>query len=205
MRYFRPWLCACWLTCVAACPAADIRTVVFFGDSLTAGYGIDPDEAYPALIQKKIDAAGLPWRVVNAGLSGETTAGGLRRLDWILRQPVDLFVIELGGNDGLRGIAPPNTRGNLLAIISRLRERQPNVKVVIAGMQMPTNMGKEYTREFAAIYPEVARETGARLIPFVLDQVGGIPSLNLADGIHPNPEGHCRVAENVWQIIKDLL
>lgn len=185
--------------------AAETKTMVFFGDSLTAGYGVDPDEAYPALIQKKIDEAGLPWRVVNAGLSGETTAGGLRRLDWILRQKVDIFIIELGGNDGLRGIAPTLTRSNLDRMIERIRQQYPDVKVVIAGMMLPTNMGPEHTRDFAAIFPDIARTSGAVLIPFLLDRVGGEPSLNLPDGIHPTPEGHKIVADTVWRTLQPLL
>lgn len=185
--------------------AAEPKTIVFFGDSLTAGYGVDPDEAYPALIQKKIDGAGLPWRVVNAGLSGETTSGGLRRLDWILRQKVDVFVIELGGNDGLRGIAPAITRSNLNRMIERIRQQAPGVKVVITGMLLPTNMGPEHTRDFAAIFPEIARESGVVLIPFLLDGVGGNPSLNLPDGIHPTAEGHKIVAETVWRTLQPLL
>lgn len=192
-----------WLA--AGLGAAEPKTLLFLGDSLTAGYGIDPDEAFPALIQRKIDAAGLPWRVINAGLSGDTTAGGLRRLDWILRQPVDLLVIELGGNDGLRGIAPATTRSNLEAMIKRIRERQPQAQVVLAGMQVPTNMGPDHTREFAAIYPAVARDTGVVLIPFLLDGVGGDPTLNLPDGIHPTAEGHKIVAETVWHTLRPLL
>jgi acyl-CoA thioesterase-1 len=192
-----------WL--VAGLGAAERKTILFFGDSLTAGYGIDPDEAYPALIQKKIDEAKLPWRVVNAGLSGETTAGGLRRLDWILRQKVDIFVLELGGNDGLRGIAPATTRSNLNAMIERIRQRYPDVKVVVAGMQLPTNMGPEHTREFAAVFPEVAKARDAVLIPFLLDRVGGVPTLNLPDGIHPTPEGHEIVADTVWRTLQPLL
>lgn len=192
-----------WLAATAV--AAETKTVIFFGDSLTAGYGVDPDEAYPALVQGKIAAANLPWRVVNAGLSGETSSGGLRRLDWILRQKVDIFVIELGGNDGLRGIPPATTRANLEAMIQRIRQRQPDVKVMVAGMQMPTNMGPEHTREFAAIYPEVARKTEAVLIPFLLEGVGGVPSLNLPDGIHPTPQGHKIVADTVWNILRPLL
>jgi acyl-CoA thioesterase-1 len=192
-----------WLAVSAV--AAEFKTVIFFGDSLTAGYGVDPDEAYPALIQKKIDEAGKTWRVVNAGLSGETSSGGLRRLDWILKQKVDIFVIELGGNDGLRGIPPATTRANLEAMIQRIRQRQPDVKVVIAGMQMPTNMGPEHTREFAAIFPEVARKTEAVLIPFLLEGVGGVASLNLPDGIHPTPQGHQIVAETVWTVLHPLL
>jgi len=183
----------------------ETKTLLFFGDSLTAGYGVDPDDAYPALVQRRIDDAGLPWRVVNAGLSGETTAGGLRRLDWILRQRVDLFVIELGGNDGLRGIDPATSRSNLIAMIERVRQRYPDVIVVVAGMQLPTNMGPEYTQAFAAIYPDVAREARATLIPFLLDRVGGVPSLNQADGIHPTAEGHKIVAETVWRVLHPLL
>jgi len=185
--------------------AAETKSIIFFGDSLTAGYGVDPDEAYPALIQKKIDEAQLPWRVVNAGLSGETTAGGLRRLDWILRQRVDIFVIELGGNDGLRGIAPANTRANLETMIARVRQRYPDAKVIIAGMQMPTNMGPEHRQAFAAIYPEIAEASGTLLIPFLLDRVGGDPRLNQPDGIHPTPEGHKIVAETVWRTLQPLL
>lgn len=185
--------------------AAETKTMVFFGDSLTAGYGVDPDEAYPALIQKKIDEAGLPWRVVNAGLSGETTAGGLRRLNWILRQKVDIFIIELGGNDGLRGIAPTLTRSNLDRMIERIRRHYPDVKVVITGMMLPTNMGPEHTRDFAAIFPDIARASGAVLIPFLLDRVGGEPSLNLPDGIHPTADGHKIVAETVWRTLQPLL
>lgn len=188
-----------------ALAASEPKTVLFYGDSLTAGYGIDPDEAYPALIQRKIDQEGLPYRVVNAGLSGETTAGGLRRLDWILRQPVDIFVVELGGNDGLRGVAPVTTRANLETMIARIRQRYPAVKIVVAGMQLPTNMGREHTEAFAAIYPSIAERTGAVLIPFLLDRVGGDPSLNLPDGIHPTPEGHKIVAETVWRVLRPLL
>ena len=195
---------ALWL--VAAAGAAEkTKTLLFFGDSLTAGYGVDPDEAYPALVQRKIDDAGRPWRVVNAGLSGETTAGGLRRLDWILRQHVDLFVVELGGNDGLRGIDPATTRANLVTMIDRVRQRYPDAVIVVAGMQLPTNMGPDYTQAFAAIYPEVAKEARATLIPFLLDRVGGIPSLNQADGIHPTAEGHRIVADTVWHALQPLL
>jgi acyl-CoA thioesterase-1 len=185
--------------------AAETKTILFYGDSLTAGYGLDPDEAFPALIQKKITDAGLPWRVVNAGLSGETTAGGLRRLDWILRQKVDIFVLELGGNDGLRGIAVDVTRHNLAAIVERVRAKYPDAKVVLAGMQMPANMGGEYTKSFAAVYPEVAEEYHAILIPFLLDGVGGIPELNQPDGIRPTAAGHAKVAATLWKTLQPLL
>lgn len=186
--------------------SAATKTLLFFGDSLTAGYGLaDPSEAYPTLVQKKIDDAGLAWKVVNAGLSGETTAGGLRRLDWILRQPVDIFVIELGGNDGLRGLAPDVTHANLRTMIEHIRAKQPRVTVVLAGMQIPTNMGPDYATAFAKIYPSLAESERVALIPFLLEGVGGIPELNLPDGIHPTPEGHRRVAETVWKAIKPLL
>ena len=192
-----------WL--VAGLVAAEPRTIVFFGDSLTAGFGVDPDDAYPAIIQRKLDDAKLPWRVVNAGLSGETTAGGLRRLDWVLRQPVDIFVLELGGNDGLRGIPAETSRANLEAMIERIRSRYPRVKLVLAGMQLPTNLGADYTRQFAAMYPELAQKNHAALIPFLLEGVGGMASLNQADGIHPTAEGHRIVAETVWRILQPLL
>ena len=192
-----------WL--VAGLFAAEPRTIVFFGDSLTAGYGVDPAEAFPALIQKKLDEAGRPWRVVNAGLSGETTAGGLRRLGWILRQPADIFVLELGGNDGLRGLPLETSRANLQAMIERIRAAYPRVTVVLAGMQMPANLGPDYTRQFAAMYPALAEKNHTVLVPFLLEGVGGVTGLNQADGIHPNAEGHCKVAETVWSAIKNLL
>lgn len=185
--------------------ADEPRTIIFFGDSLTAGLGVDREEAFPALIEKKIAATGRSWRVVNAGLSGETTAGGLRRLDWILRQPVDVFVIELGGNDGLRGISPEASRSNLQAMIDRIRERDSDVKVVLAGMQMPANMGAEYTRRFAAMYPELAEKNKIALIPFLLEGVGGVPRLNQSDGIHPTAAGHKIIADNLWPILQPLL
>ena len=156
-------------------------------------------------IQKKIDETGRPWRVVNAGLSGETTAGGLRRLDWILRQPVDIFVIELGGNDGLRGIPPETSRANLQTMIERIRAKHPRVTIVLAGMQMPTNMGPDYTRRFAAMYPELAEKNQTALIPFLLEGVGGVASLNQADGIHPTAAGHQIVADTVWRTLQPLL
>ncbi len=186
---------------------ADPRTIVFFGDSLTAGYGLgDPTgESYPGLIQEKIDAEKLPWRVVNAGLSGETTAGGLRRVDWILRQPVDLFVLALGGNDGLRGIAPAVSRANLEQIFERVRRKYPKAQLVLAGMQMPPSMGAEFSRDFGEMYPAVAAKYDAVLIPFLLEGVGGQLDLNLPDRIHPNPRGHAVIAETVWKTLRPLL
>ncbi len=183
------------------------RTIVFFGDSLTAGYGLDNPgtDAYPALIQKNIDAKNLPWRVVNAGLSGETSSGGLRRVDWILRQPVDVFVLALGANDGLRGISPELTRRNLQQIIDRVRSKYPEAKIVVAGMQMPPAFGDDYVRAFQAMFPAVARENDAALVPFLLEGVGGQPKLNLDDQIHPNPAGHRVVASTVWNVLRTLL
>jgi acyl-CoA thioesterase-1 len=205
-RQRQTWWAVILCLCLAAgASAAETRTLVFFGDSLTAGYGVDPEDAYPALIQQKLAAAGRPWRVVNAGLSGETTAGGLRRLDWVLKQPVDVFVIELGGNDGLRGIAPEISRANLEAMVKRIQAQSPRVKVVLAGMQMPANLGAEYTRQFAAMYPQIAEKFGLTLIPFLLEGVGGVPRLNQPDGIHPTPEGHQVVAETVWRVLQPLL
>jgi len=185
--------------------SAEPKTIVFFGDSITAGLGLDPDEAYPALIQKKLATEGIPGRVVNAGLSGETTAGGLRRLEWILRQPVTILVIELGGNDGLRGIAPENSRKNLQAMIDLVHQKSPATKVVLAGMQLPTNLGPEYTAKFAAIFPDLAKANELPLIPFLLARVGGVANLNQADGIHPTAEGHQIVAETVWVVLRPLL
>jgi acyl-CoA thioesterase-1 len=181
------------------------KTIVFFGNSLTAGYGVDPSEAFPALVQEKIDSLNLPYKVINAGLSGETTAGGKSRIDWILRQPVDVFVLELGGNDGLRGIPIAETSKNLQAIIDRVREKYPHVKIILAGMQVPPNMGKNYASAFRVVFQQLAANNHIDLIPFLLENVGGISYLNQADGIHPNPEGHRIVAENVWKVLQGLL
>lgn len=183
----------------------DRRTILILGDSLAAGAGLDPDEAFPALLQKKIDEASLKYDVVNAGVSGDTTAGGLRRIDWLLRRKIDVLILELGGNDGLRGIPPPSTLTNLQTIIDRTRAKYPDVKIVIAGMQMPPNMGEEYTIAFRQIFPDLAKRNNASLIPFLLEGVGGKPELNLPDQIHPNPEGHRIVAENVWKVLGPVL
>jgi acyl-CoA thioesterase-1 len=186
---------------------AAVRTVVFFGDSLTAGYGLaNPGmEAYPAVIQRKLEAARKPWRVVNAGLSGETSSGGLRRVDWVLRQPADIFVLALGANDGLRGIEPDVTRDNLAGIIARVREKNSAVVILLAGMQMPPNLGPDYTRDFATLYPDVAKANRVTLVPFLLEGVGGIAELNQADGIHPTAEGHRKIADTVWAHLLPLL
>ena len=197
-----------FLTAILALPIAhgdERRTVVFFGDSLTAGLGVDINEAFPALIQEKINNAELPWRVVNAGLSGETTAGGLRRIDWVLKQRVDCLVLELGANDGLRGLPPTLTRSNLQAIIDRTRATYPNALVLVVGMLMPPNFGEELTREFAQIFPAIAESNRAPLIPFLLVGVGGIPELNQSDGIHPTARGHVVMAETVWAYLQPML
>lgn len=181
------------------------KTVVVLGDSIAAGYGVDPSEAFPALLQKKVDAAGLPYTVVNAGLSGDTTAGGARRIAWLLKRPMDVLVLELGGNDGLRGISPAETRSNLEKIIEAAREKNPAVKIVLAGMQMPQNMGADYTRQFKAVYAEVAEKKNVVLIPFLLEGVGGKAELNQSDRIHPNPQGHKIVADTVWATLEPVL
>lgn len=184
---------------------ASVKNIVFFGNSLTAGYGVEPTEAFPALIQNKIDSLHLPWKVINAGLSGETTAGGNSRIDWILRQPVDIFVLELGGNDGLRGIPITETTKNLQDIITKVKAKYPSVKLVLAGMQIPPNMGARYANQFREVFRSLAGKNNVLLIPFLLESVGGIQDLNQPDGIHPNVQGHKIVAENVWKVIKDLL
>lgn len=187
-------------------PAPDgKKIIVFFGNSLTAGYGIEPSEAFPALIGQRIDSLGLPYRVVNAGLSGETTAGGKSRVGWVLRQPVDVFVLELGGNDGLRGIPIKTTEANLQAIIDTVRRKSPEARIVLAGMQIPPNMGPEYTSQFRGIFKKLADRNDAVLIPFLLEGVGGVRRLNLPDGIHPTPEGHRIVAQTVWGVLRPVL
>ncbi len=172
-----------------------------------ANFGLpDPDtEAYPARIQQKIDADHLPWHVVNAGLSGETSAGGLRRVDWVLKQRVDLFVLELGGNDGLRGTAPEATQANLQGIIEHVRSRYPSARIVLAGLRMPHHMGADYTSAFRAIYPLLAKRNRIALIPFLLDGVAGHRDLNQFDGIHPTAEGAALVADEVWKTIHPML
>ncbi len=179
--------------------------IVFFGDSLTAGYGVDPEQAYPALIDRKIADAGLDFEVVNSGLSGETTAAGARRVDWILRRPVAVFVLALGGNDGLRGVPVQETEENLRRIIETVRQRQPRARIVLAGMQSPPNMGLVFTSKFRAVFPRLAKEYRLPLIPFLLEGVGGVFELNQPDGIHPNPKGHEVMAENIWSILEPVL
>ncbi len=199
------WLVFLVLTVSLWASGEDRRAILIMGDSLAAGAGIDLDDAFPALLQKKIDNTGLKYEVINAGVSGDTTAGGLRRIDWLLRRKIDVLILELGGNDGLRGIAPATTRTNLQTIIDRTKGKYPDARIVIAGMQMPPNMGEEYTKAFGQVFPDVARANKAALIPFLLEGVGGKPELNLPDQIHPNPQGHEIVAENVWKVLKSVL
>jgi acyl-CoA thioesterase-1 len=185
--------------------AAKTKTIVFFGNSLTAGYGLSPSQAFPALVQAKIDSLGMPYTVVNAGVSGETSSGGASRIDWILRQPPDVFVLELGANDGLRGIPVSQTKESLQAIIDKVKTANPAAQLVLAGMQIPPNMGQQYGTAFRNLYPELAAKNGTTLIPFLLEGVGGEVRLNQEDGIHPTAEGHRIVAETVWAYLKPLL
>ncbi|WP_114784052.1 arylesterase [Botryobacter ruber] len=181
------------------------KTILFFGNSLTAGYGLEPDQAFPALIQERIDSLGLPYKAVNAGVSGETSAGGKSRIDWLLKQPIDIFVLELGANDGLRGINPSDTYKNLATIIDKVRAKNPKVQVVLAGMQMPPSMGQNFTTEFKEVYTRMAQEKGTVLIPFLLEGVAGNRELNQGDGIHPTIEGQKILAENVWNVLAPLV
>ena len=174
---------------------------MFFGDSLTAGYGLDEEDSFPSLIQNRIDSLGRPYEVINAGLSGETSAGGKGRIDWVLNKPVDIFVLELGANDMLRGLDLNETDKNLRAILDVVKVKSPDAKLVIAGMEAPPNMGDDYTSKFRGLFSSIANEYNAALIPFLLDGVAGIAELNLGDGKHPNPQGQKIVTENVWRII----
>ena len=186
--------------------ASNKKTILFFGDSLTAGYGLDdPSEAFPGVIQRKIDSLKLPYTVTNAGVSGETTAGGLGRVDWILKQKVDVFVLELGANDGLRGIPVNETTENLQAIIDKVKAKYPDAKLILVGMQVPPSMGGDYATNFKDEFPKIAQKNKIALVPFLLAGVGGNPKLNQADGIHPTAEGAKIVADNVWKVLKGEL
>jgi len=178
------------------------KKIVFFGDSITAGYGINIEEAFPNIIQKKIDSLGLNYEVINAGLSGEASAGGLDRIDWILQGKPDIFVLELGGNDGLRGLSIQETEANLKAMIDKVRQAKPSTKILLAGMQIPPNLGQEYTESFRKVFAKVAKDKKVDLIPFLLENVGGEEDLNQSDGIHPNRAGHKIVAETVWMYLE---
>ncbi|MBO3100058.1 arylesterase [Gelidibacter pelagius] len=182
------------------------KTILCFGDSITAGYGLDDsNDAYPALLQQKIDSLGLNYTVINSGVSGETTAGGRSRIDWVIKQKVDLFLLELGANDGLRGVALTETRANLQAIIDVVKEKSPQTTIILAGMELPPNMGQNYTTEFRQLYADLAEQNDLEFIPFILKDVGGIASLNQSDGIHPNVEGHKILANTVWETLMPLV
>lgn len=186
--------------------AEDKKVILFFGDSLTAGYGLeDENDAFPGVIQAKIDSIGLNYLVVNSGVSGETTSGGRSRIDWILKQDIAVFVLELGANDGLRGIPLTETKENLQAIIDAVRKKNADIPIVLTGMQLPPNMGKEYTTQFSQLFVELAQENNLILVPFLLKDVGGIAELNQEDGIHPTVEGHQILAENVWPYVKGVI
>jgi acyl-CoA thioesterase-1 len=181
------------------------KTILCFGNSITAGYGLDPDLAYPAVLEKMLNEKGFNYRVINAGLSGETSAGGLTRIDWILQNKINVFILELGANDGLRGLPLIQTKSNLQSIIQKVVKKYPEAFIVIAGMMVTPNMGVDYATEFSYVFNELATENDALLIPFLLEGVGGNPEFNLPDGIHPNIEGHKIVAQNVYEVLKDVL
>lgn len=193
------------LFALAWAPSAPAGTILFLGDSLTAGLGVAQEQAYPALILEKIRAKNLPFDVINAGISGDTTAGGLARLDWVLQKKIDILVLALGANDGLRGLPMAQTKANLQAIIDRVKAKNPGVKIVIAGMQIPPNMGSDYGEKFEAVFADLARENHAALVPFLLEGVGGHDDLNQEDHIHPTSAGHKILAENVWRVLEPLL
>lgn len=186
-------------------PRSDKRTIVFMGTSLTAGLGLDPDSSFTSLIQRRIDSLGLSYDVVNAGVSGETSAGALRRIGWVMRQPADIVVLEVGANDGLRALDVDSLRSDLQQIIDTVRATHPSARIVVVGMQAPPNLGARYTSAFRRVYPEIAKKNDAVLVPFLLAGVGGVDSLNQADGIHPNTRGERIVAETVWRTLSPLL
>lgn len=187
-------------------PLTNEKKILFFGNSLTAGLGLaDQSEAFPALIQQKIDSLGLPYICINAGLSGETSAGGKDRIEWLLKDSIDVFVLELGANDGLRGISTESTFQNLNEIVNKVKAAYPNCKLVLAGMMVPPSMGDQYFKDFSAIFPKLAKEQNMTLVPFLLDKVAGIQNLNQADGVHPTKEGQHILAENVWEHLKAVL
>ena len=194
-------------TAPSGAPSGSVRTpvVLFFGTSLTAGLGLDPEQAFPSLIEKRAAAEGLPIKSVNGGLSGETTAGAARRIDWVLRTPADLVVIEGGANDALRGLSPDAARTNLEQVIAAIRQKQPRAKIVLIQMEAPPNYGATYTQSFRAIYADVARKENVPLLPFLLDGVAGISRLNQADGVHPNIAGEQIVADNLWKSLKPIV
>jgi acyl-CoA thioesterase-1 len=181
------------------------KTILFFGNSLTAGLGVEPTEAFPALIRQKMDSANLPYKVVNAGVSGETSAGGNGRIEWILKQPVDVFVLELGANDGLRGVPVAETKRNLQSIIDKVVAKYPKATLVLAGMRVPPNMGERYAEDFHKVFEDLATKNKMAFIPFLLEGVGGVREFNQQDGIHPTAEGHKMIANLVWEVLQKEL
>jgi len=194
-----------WFASNASIAADDRPVILFIGTSLTAGYGLPSQEAFPSLIQKEVDAAGLNFRVVNAGVSGDTSAGGLRRIDWLLQSPVSVLVLELGANDMLRGLDPDAMRQNLTKIIERTRAANPNAKLLVAGMRAAPNLGSTYIQKFESTYTDLASQYAAQLIPFLLEDVAARPGLNQVDGIHPTAEGHKLIAKRVWGVLQGML
>ena len=188
-----------------ALTAQEQKNILIFGDSITAGYGVDPEQAFPSILQQKIDSAGLHFKVINGGLSGETSAGGLRRISWVLQRNIDIMVLELGGNDGLRGIELQSTKNNLQQIITTAQNKYPDIQIIIAGMQVPPNLGIEYTNEFVNLYIDLAEENNLPLIPLILNAVGGYKEFMQPDQIHPNAEGHLIVAETVWKTLFPII
>ncbi len=185
---------------------SSVKTIVFFGDSLTAGYGLeDVNDAFPGIIQQKIDSLQLNYSIVNSGVSGETTSGGKNRIDWVLNQKPTIFILELGANDGLRGVPLKQSKENLQDIIDAVKKKYPDTIIVLAGMQIPPNMGQDYTTEFKNMFPDLATKNDLYLIPFLLEDVGGLSDLNQKDGIHPTKEGHQILAKNVWSVLKPIL
>lgn len=179
--------------------------IVFVGTSLTAGLGVDPESAYPAVIQQKLDSAGLPYTAVNAGVSGETSAGALRRIDWVLREPAAVLVIETGANDGLRGLDTDTLRANIQAIIDRARQQTPPPRIVLVGMRALPNYGFGYARRFERVYPDLAKANDVPLVPFLLDGVAGVDGMNQADMLHPTPAGHRVMGETVWGVLEEVI
>jgi len=218
-RKIPPSTCLAALVLLAACRGGDgpkvaapsagdsapAPVILVVGTSITAGLGVDPSEAYPAILQQKIDSAGFRYRVVNAGNSGETSAGAVRRMEWLLRQPIAVLILETGGNDGLRGLDPDSLRDNIEASVRLARRQQPPPAVLLLGMEAPPNLGPEYTARFRQAYRAAARDLGVPLVPFVLQGVGGVDSLNQADGIHPTAAGHRILAATVWAALRPLL
>lgn len=185
--------------------SAPKKLILFFGNSLTAGYGIELEDAFPGLTAQRIDSLGLDYRVINAGLSGETTASGLSRLEWFLEEEPAIFVLELGGNDGLRGITPTETKKNLKGIVQMVKSKYPSTRILLAGMQIPPNMGQDFADAFRAVFPELAQEENVTLIPFLLEGVAGDPKLNLPDGIHPTEAGHKIIFGTIWPYLEKLI